>query len=144
MVPNIVSCGANTNIAGCCIDDANNVGLCSLPCERTDSSTLKLLVTIVVEGVDVGIAYSVNLKHFIEEECIARLCLVENGGALTHKHFQMVVKGNFSRLPMLNKKIKMCMGWDSSTPTGHVLLCKKLRDEGLHMFKSIAWLMHEG
>jgi len=32
------------------------------------------------------------------------------GGVLTHKHFQVVVKGNFSDLQVLNKKIKTCLG----------------------------------
>jgi hypothetical protein len=29
------------------------------------------------------------------------------------------------------------MGWDESPPTGRVVLCKKLRDEGLHTFKGM-------
>lgn len=30
---------------------------------------------------------------YIEDECIANLCSIEQGEALTHKHLQMVVKG---------------------------------------------------
>jgi hypothetical protein len=44
----------------------------------------------------------VNLRKIIEENCIASLCLVERGGVLVHKRFQMVVKGNFSSPPVLN------------------------------------------
>lgn len=51
------------------------------------------------------------------------------GGGLTHKHFQ-VVKGDFSSLLALNKKSKICLGWVVNSPSGHVVLCKKLRDEG--------------
>lgn len=40
---------------------------------------------------------------------MARLCSVGQGGALTHKHFQMVVKRNFINLPVLNKRIKICL-----------------------------------
>ena len=58
---------------------------------------------------------------------MARLCSMEHGGALTHKHFQMVMKGN---PPVLNKKIKVCLGWDVTV--GHVVSGKRLRDEGLH------------
>lgn len=36
------------------------------------------------------------------------LCLVERGGALMHKHFHMVVKGNSSSLLVLHKKFKIC------------------------------------
>ena len=36
---------------------------------------------------------------------MAGLCSVDHGGVLLmHKHFQMMVKGNFSSLPVLNKK----------------------------------------
>ena len=61
-------------------------------------------VTIAMGGLDSDIGLLVNLRRFIEEECIADLRSVERGGALTHKHFQMLVKGNFSSLPVLNKK----------------------------------------
>lgn len=44
----------------------------------------------------------------------------------------MVVKGNFTSLVVLNKNIKVCLGWDASPMTGHVVSCKKLRDKGLH------------
>ena len=49
----------------------------------------------------------------------------------------MVVKGNFSSLPVLSKKIKICLGWDVSPLMDHVVPCKKLRDEGLHTFKGM-------
>lgn len=76
-------------------------------------------------GVDVDIVLLMNLRRLIEDHCIARLCFVERGGALTHKHFQMMVKGNFSSLLVLNKQIKVCLGWDGNPPTG------------LHMFKGM-------
>lgn len=46
----------------------------------------------------------------------------------------MVVKGNFSSFHMLNKKIKVALGWHENPPIGHVVSCKKVRDEGLHTF----------
>lgn len=76
-------------------------------------------------SVDIDVRLA-NLKKFIEENCIAGLCLVERGGALTHKHFQMVMNGNFSSLPVSNKTIKVCLGWDLSPITHHVVSCKKL------------------
>ena len=38
------------------------------------------------------------------------------GGILVHKHFQIIVKGDSSSLPVLNKKIKgvLGMGCESS------------------------------
>ena len=59
---------------------------------------------------------------------------VPGGGALTHKHFQMRVKGNFIILEVLSKKIKVCLGWNVSHVMGHAISCKRLRDEGLHTF----------
>ena len=79
-------------------------------------------------GMIICITTFVNLKRFIEEHCIVGLCSMEGGG-LTHKHFQ-VVKGDFSSLLALNKKSKICLGWVVNSPSGHVVLCKKLRDEG--------------
>lgn len=46
----------------------------------------------------------------------------------------MVVKGNFSSSPALNKKIKVTLGWHANPPMRHVVSCKKLRDEGLRIF----------
>lgn len=62
------------------------------------------------------------------------VCDPLRGGALTHKHFQIVVKSNFNSLHVLNKKIKMTLEWDQTLPTGHIVSYKKLRDEGLHTF----------
>lgn len=95
----------------------------------------KVSMTIAVDGIDIDIGLFVNLRKFIEEECMSGLCCMEWGGALTHKHFQLIVIGNFSSLLVLNKNIKVCLGWDVSPPTGHVVSCKRLRDEGLHAFK---------
>jgi hypothetical protein len=61
------------------------------------------LVTIAMEGVDVDIRLLVKMKNFIEEQCAARMCLIERGGALMHMHFQMAMKGNFTSLRALNK-----------------------------------------
>ena len=49
----------------------------------------------------------------------------------------MVVTENFTSLPVLTKKIKVCLGWDESPPTGNVVSCKKLKDEGLHTIKGM-------
>jgi hypothetical protein len=45
-----------------------------------------------------------------------------------------VLKADFNSLPMLNKKIKICLCWDVNSMTGHLVLPKKLRDEGLAAF----------
>lgn len=46
----------------------------------------------------------------MKDPCLVGLCFVKRGGALTHKHFKMVVKGNFNSLPMLNKKSRLLWG----------------------------------
>ena len=85
-------------------------------------------------GKEVDIGLLVNLRKFIKEGCnMAGLCSLECGGAVMHKHFQMMVKGNFSILPLLNKKIKVCLGWDEKPVTCHVVCCKRLRNEGFNM-----------
>lgn len=48
--------------------------------------------------------------------------------------FQMVVEGNFSSLLVLKNKIKVCLRWDVSSPTTHVVSCKRLSVESLHTF----------
>jgi hypothetical protein len=46
-------------------------------------------------------------------------------GALTRKHFQMVMKGNFSSLHLLNKKIEVAVGWHENSPIGPLCLARK-------------------
>lgn len=53
-------------------------------------------ITIAVGGVDIDVRLLVDLRKFIEENCIAGLCSVERGGAVMYKHFQWVVRGNFT------------------------------------------------
>ena len=108
--------------------------------QKRNCSSLKYFeapVTIAVGGMDIDIGFLMKLRKFIMDECMVGLCSMEFGGALTCKQIQMVVKDNFSSLPMWNKKIMICLGWDESPPTGHVVLCKRLRGEGLHTFKGI-------
>jgi hypothetical protein len=62
------------------------------------------VLVITVGGKDIDVSLLVNLRRFIEENCSVGLCLVERGGALTHKHFHMVVKEDFSSLLALDKK----------------------------------------
>lgn len=87
-------------------------------------------MTIAVGKEDVDIALLVNLRKFIEEECVVGLCSMEHCVMVTHKHFQMVVKGNCSRLLVSNKKIKVCLGWDKSPPMGHVILATSCKMRG--------------
>lgn len=103
--------------------------------EQTHSSPkyFKASVTIAVGGMDVDVGFLVNLRRFIEEECMIGMCSVERGGVLTDKHVQMmVVKGNFSSLPVLNRRIEVCLRYDECPLMCHVVSCKRLRDEGLH------------
>ena len=61
--------------------------------------------------------------------------LYGEGWHIDAQTFQVIVKENGTRLPMLNKKnIKVHVGWAESFPTGHVVSCKHLRGEGLHIF----------
>ena len=90
-------------------------------------------IIIAMDGMDIDIALLVKLRKFIEE-CMVGFYIMECSATLTHNHFQMVVKGNFSSPLVLKKKIKVGLGWDKSPPTGHVVSCKKWRDESLHTF----------
>jgi hypothetical protein len=47
----------------------------------------------LLSGVDIDIA-SYGFEEVYSRELIVGLCPIERGGALTHKHFQMMVKGN--------------------------------------------------
>lgn len=71
-------------------------------------------------------------------------CAVERGGALTHKHFQMVFKGKFSSFHVLNNKIKVALVWHVDLPMDCVVSCKTLRGEGLHLFKGIVGYCMKG
>jgi hypothetical protein len=105
---------------------------------RSSLKCFEASVTIAVGGMDIDVGLFVNLRAFIEDECTVGLCSVEfSGGVWMHKYFQMVVKGNFCSLSVLDKKLKVCLGWDESPPMGHVVTSKRLRDEGLHTFLSM-------
>ena len=98
-------------------DASGDACSCSISKARRTCASLnniEALVTIVVGGLDVDIAVLVKMKRFIEEQCIVGLRSMERGGVLTHKHLQMMVKDNFVSLLVLNKKIKVCLGWDES------------------------------
>lgn len=65
------------------------VAACAHVHERTHA-TLKYFassVTIAVGGNGIDVTLLLNLRRFIEEHCIAGLCVVKRGGALSHKHF---------------------------------------------------------
>lgn len=47
-------------------------------------------------------------------------------GVLMHKHFQMIVKGNFGSLLVLNKKFKVYLRWNESPSICHIVSCKRL------------------
>lgn len=79
---------------------------------RASLKYYEALVMIAVGGTDVRIRLPVNLRKFIEGQCIVGLCFVERGGALMHKHFQMVMKGNFTSPLLLNKICRY--GYDES------------------------------
>ena len=52
-----------------------------------------------------------------------------------HNLCQMVVKReNFSSVPMLNKEIKGCLGWDERASCGSCCFLQEVEDEGLHIF----------
>lgn len=78
--------------------------VCSQGQERTCACLMysDAFMTITMGGMDVDIRLIIKLRMFIKEECIMALCSMEKGGALMHKHFEMVMKGNCTRLPVLN------------------------------------------
>lgn len=43
---------------------------------------------------------------------------METGSALSHKHFQMAVKGHSIGFPMLNKKMKVLLGLERESSDG--------------------------
>lgn len=54
---------------------------------RAFLKSFEVIINIVVRG-DIDIQILVNLRRFIKDDCVARLCTVERGGALAHKHFK--------------------------------------------------------
>ena len=62
------------------------------------------------------------------------------GGVLMHNHFQMVVEGNFSSLPVLNQNMQSFI-WGEMRILQWVMwfLARGGKDEGLHTFLGMAW-----
>lgn len=87
---------------------------------------IDVLVTMAMGGVDIDVRLLVYLRRFVKEDCIVGLCLVERGSALTQKHIQMVVRGGFYSLLVLNKTNKVCLGWDVSLSNGSCCLMQEI------------------
>ena len=99
-------------------------------------------MTIVVGGMDIGIGLLVNLRKFIEEDCMVDLCSMGHCGALTHKHFQMVVKGNSSNLQVLNKKSKGLLGTSCESSDGSCCLLQEVEGKGFGHLLGHGWVLH--
>ena len=76
--------------------------VCSLEQERTRACLkyFEAFVAITMGGTEVDFRVIIKLRKFFKEECLVALCSLEKGGALSHKHFQMVAKGTCTRLPV--------------------------------------------
>lgn len=53
------------------------------------SKYFEALVTIMVGGINIDVGPLVNLRKFVEDECM------KLGGALMHEHFQTVDEGEY-------------------------------------------------
>jgi hypothetical protein len=62
-------------------------------------------VTIVMGGRDVDIGLLVNLRKFIEDECIVGLCSVERCGALTYISFSKWWSRGFHEFAVVEQEI---------------------------------------
>ena len=91
-------CHGSTHVCACAFTRPRDF---SLKC-------FEVSVTIAVGGMKINVGLLFKLRKYIQEECMVGLCSIEQSGALTHDHFQLLVKGKFSSLPVLNKKIKVC------------------------------------
>lgn len=70
---------------------------------------LEASVTISIKGIDIDICFGRNEEVSRGALYLACLCIMQNIGSLTHKHFQMVVKGYFSHVV---KNIMMSPRWE--------------------------------
>ena len=62
---------------------------------RKSPKLTNIVITVAIGDMDIDIGVLVKLRKFIEEESMVSLCFVDCGTALTHKYFQMVMKGKF-------------------------------------------------
>lgn len=53
------------------------------------------LTYFAVGGTDIDIRLLVNMRKFIEEECMVRLCYVEQGGCIDTQTFSRGCEGQF-------------------------------------------------
>lgn len=95
-----------------------------------------------VKGDQFEIGLIVKLRNFIEEECMVGLYYVEHNIALAHKHFQVVVKGNSSSLPMLNNKIQGLFGLRRVSSDGSCCPMQKVEGQGIAYLEEYGWAVH--
>ena len=99
----------------------------------------KLSITILVDGGDIDQQLLKNVNQFLVEWMLAGKCSLDRGGATYHLHFQMVVRIEARNLPIVSKLLKEYLGGDLAKPTSRVVICKKLRNRGLHTFHGMLW-----
>jgi len=97
---------------------------------------LDVSVTISVGSDDIPIQLLEKVNDFLQKECILGLCSIKRGGTLSRIHLQMVCHILATSTTMINKRIKVYLGWDDAKKAlvGHHIHTKTLCNTGLHMF----------
>ena len=96
-------------------------------------------VTISIGSDDIEVQLLQKAQEFINKECISKLCSIEQGGALSRLHLQMVCRLITSFATMVSKLIKTYLGWNDVKKAliGHYILTKTLCNIGLHIFNGM-------
>ena len=101
----------------------------------TVSKQFDISCTVSEGTFDIDTSLLQNMQHFIEKECVSRLCSIERGGTLQRLHFQAIFKILSTSTIAVNKLVKVYLGWDKGeAPSGSYVLMKRLSGVGLHTY----------
>lgn len=98
---------------------------------------LELSIIVSVGGVDIGAGLFGRMEEFLRKETVSGKCSVERGGATFHLHFQAIARIQAESMIAISRVIKEYLGWDKNVPVGGVVMCRSLKNTGLHTFHGL-------
>ncbi|KAL2633809.1 hypothetical protein R1flu_005288 [Riccia fluitans] len=99
---------------------------------RVPEKTFDVSLTIGIPGETVDENVFDLLVNWLEYRAEMAVLALERGDAFLQLHVQGMVRVKTSSTKILNREIKVVIGWESNAPVGGSVCLKPLHDRGLH------------
>ncbi|MCO5589389.1 hypothetical protein L7F22_043356 [Adiantum nelumboides] len=90
-----------------------------------------------IGGADIDLGLLSCIADFLKQQTCVGICSVERGGMAFNLHFQMVACMWATLLIAVKRMVKACLGWDSCKLVGASVLCRALKQRGMHTFRGM-------